>query len=154
MVMLSVRWTEPVTLKTCLSGTRESAYNGWIFRRKILSLPRVVFNKKLCEPNGTPHPILRPRSVPYVHQPSRILYLQKSIHYCKYTKTPGTWYCDHNTRRRSVLFIYLFQNFYFIWSYRLRWITSCRPYRRPCLPFLRLRQRKRHPSLRQQRILL
>ena len=43
----------------CLSGTRDSAYNGWIFRRKIHSLPRVVFNKKLCEPNGMQRPILR-----------------------------------------------------------------------------------------------
>ena len=45
MVMLPVRWTEPVTLKICSSGTRVSAYNSWIFRRKILSLPRVIFNK-------------------------------------------------------------------------------------------------------------
>ena len=77
MVMLPVRWTEPVTLKICLSGMRVSAYNSWIFRRKILSLPRVIFNKKLCEPNGTQRPILRLRSVPYVHQQYRILHLQK-----------------------------------------------------------------------------
>ena len=64
------------TLKICLSGMRGSAYNSWIFRRKILSMPRVIFNKKLCEPNGMQYPILRPRSVPYVHQQSRILYLQ------------------------------------------------------------------------------
>ena len=73
----------------CLSGMRVSAYNGWIFRRKIHSLPRVIFNKKLCEPNGMQHPILWPRSVPYVHQQYRILYLQKSIHSYKKAVRPG-----------------------------------------------------------------
>ena len=105
MVMLPVRWTEPVTLKICLSGTRESAYNGWIFRRKIYSLPRVIFNTKLCEPNGVQHPILRPRSVPYVHQQYRILYLQKSIRFCNFyyceIADAGGWYTDKRSSEQN-----------------------------------------------------
>ena len=46
---------------------------------KFFLCRELFLTKKLCEPNGVQHPILRPQSVPYVHQHFRILHLQKRI---------------------------------------------------------------------------